>query len=379
MKSRLSPMLIAIMVLLQFSYLPPCCLSQNYSQSYQLLDSPDGSKHFRLNVMVSQSLYEYYGDQSHRLRSSGDFAKFVTPHALEPIADSLWEVYTDDEDFANGVLMIVHQIPYDETLPVKYPVETIVENEGDCDLFSYIAVSILKAGGLDVVLLYYESEEHMNVGVRLSHAPHDVRGGSCYVTDSNGVHYYVSECTGGNWRDGWRVGECPDDLNHASAQVVALADCEQWAPGQVSASYESLESSAISLTVSSVYVIQGSTVTFLGQLSPALENETVTIYVKVNNFLWSVLETVTTGSNGQFGCREEADVAGVHYVRASWSGDDDYAAADSPIRHVMVLSVVFIFLLVITVVLVCVGIAIFLVSKRGHQQVEEPQPPEIPL
>ena len=179
--------LLVLAVLLTFSP----CWAQTYNQSYQLLNHPDGSIYYRLNVAIPQSLYEYYQSQSHRLSTNDDFAKFVTPYALKPIADSLWQIYTDDEDFTNGVLMLVHQIPYAETLPVKYPVETLVENNGDCDLFSYVAASILKAGGLDVVLLYYKTETHMNIGVNLSHEPYDARDKAYYVlyNDVRSVSY----------------------------------------------------------------------------------------------------------------------------------------------------------------------------------------------
>jgi len=110
--------ILLVVVLLVISYLLPNGFSENYSQSYQLLDEPDGSTYYRLNVTVQQSLYEYYTEKSHSLSSNDDFAKFVTPYALKPIADCLLEIYTDDEDFVNGVLMIVHQIPYTET-PAK--------------------------------------------------------------------------------------------------------------------------------------------------------------------------------------------------------------------------------------------------------------------
>lgn len=378
MKSKLSRTLIAITVLLTLSYLLPYCLSESYSHSYQLLDKPNGLTQYRLNVVVSQSLYEYYLEKSHNINSNNDFAKFVTPYALKPIADSLWEIYTDDEDLANGVLMIVHQLSYNETLPAKYPVETIVENKGDCDLFSYVAASIMKAGGLDVVLLYYESEAHMNVGVRLSHAPHDVRGEAYYVT-YNAIQYYVAECTGGNWENGWRVGECPDNLKHASPQIITLENCEQWASGQVSASYKTLASSTMSLIISSTYVIQRGITTLSGQLSPALQNETVNIYIKINNLPWTVLDTVTTDSEGRFTYVWNVEAAGIYYVRACWSGDNNYAGADSPIQNVTVLSIFFILLLTITIILACVGAVIFLASKRSHEGVQEPQPPEIPF
>jgi len=377
-KRRLSKRPLLITTLLILSCLLPCCLSESYSQSYQLLDQPSGSNYYRLNVVVPQSLYEYYREKSHNLNSNNDYAKFVTPYALKPVADSLWEIYTDDEDFANGALMIVHQIPYQETLPVKYPIETIVENKGDCDLFSYIAVSILKAGGLDAVLLYYESEAHMNVGVHLSHPPHDARGQAYYIT-YNEIQYYVVECTGGNWKNGWRVGECPDDLKRASVQVITLENCEQWAPGQVSASYKTLVSSSISLITSSTYVIQGSAITLSGQLSPALQNKTVTIYVKINNSPWTILDIVTTDSNGRFTHVCDAETAGAYCIRASWSGNSDYAGADSSAQNIIVFSIFFIFLLAVTMVLVCVGAVMFFMSRQGRQEVQEPQPPEIPF
>lgn len=374
---KISRRLAVVTLLLVVSYLFPCCFAQNYSQSYQILDSPDGSIRYRLNVVVPESLYEYYYERSHRLGSSSDFAKFVTPYALSPIAESLWEICSDGEDFANGVLMIVHQIPYNETLPVKYPVETIVTDKGDCDLFSYIAASILKAGGLDVVLLYYESEAHMNVGVHLPQPPNDVRGRAHYVT-YNDARYYVAECTGGNWNGGWRVGEFPDGLDLTSITVITLERSEEWAPGKVSASYETLKSSTISLITSPPYTIQGSPITISGQLSPNQPQEAVTIYIKANNFPWTVLDTVTSRSDGKFSYTWKPDVAGVCYIRASWYGDTEYAGADSTICQVMIFSVFFVLLLTATLVLVCVGTVVFLKSRLSGQHIQEPLPPAIP-
>jgi hypothetical protein len=372
-KSR--TILLAI-VLVTISYLLSSGFSENYSHSYQLLDKPDGSTYYRLNVTVQQSLYEYYTEKSHSLNSNNDFAKFVTPYALKPIADCLLEIYTDDEDFVNGVLMIVHQIPYNET-PVKYPVETIVENKGDCDLFSYVAASIVKAHRLDVVLLYYESQAHMNIGVSLLHVPHDARGQAYYVTYNN-IRYYVAEVTGGDWQNGWRVGECPDELKNAPAQVITLENCEQTTYGQVSASYKTLAYSTISLIISPTYFIQGGTVTLSGQLSPPLQNRTVTIYIKINNSPWIVLDTITTNHVGYFTYAWNTEDAGICYIRSSWSGNDYYAGADSPIQTVTVLSTFFVLLLVIMAILVCVGIIVFIMSKQAQPSIPEPQQPEIP-
>lgn len=167
---------IITIALLTLAYVPSSYLSENYGFSYQLVDYHDNSKHYRLNVAVPESLYEYYAGKNHQFITENDFAKFVTPYALKPIADSLLEIYSGNEDFANGALMIIHQIFYQAINPSRYPVETIAKNEGDCDLLSYVLASILKAAGLDSVLLYYEHESHMNVGVYLESPPQDSRG-----------------------------------------------------------------------------------------------------------------------------------------------------------------------------------------------------------
>jgi transglutaminase-like putative cysteine protease len=44
--------------------------------------------------------------------------------------------------------MLVHQISYREIVPGKYPIETLAEGVGNCDLFAYVAASILEAGGI---------------------------------------------------------------------------------------------------------------------------------------------------------------------------------------------------------------------------------------
>jgi hypothetical protein len=377
MRIKSEKILIALVVSILFLCSLPRVSSASYVFTYELLNRPGGSAHYRLNVAVSESLLQYYESKSHILISNNDYSKFITPYALKPIADCVWNVSSDDEDFANDVLMVVHQIPYEETRPLKYPVETIVANKGDCDLFSYIAASIMKAGGLDVVLFYYESEQHMNIGVSLSNEPQSARTGVDYAIH-DGSRFYIAECTGGNWQEGWRVGECPDSLKNATLQVISLENYEQSAPGQVSASYKALGQSTLSLEVSSKFLIQGGSVTLSGQLSPFLQNETITFYVRINGAPWSELCTVSTDSSGHFAYNWLPNVSGLCLVRAGWSGSEDYAGADSLTVTLTVLSMFFIALLGFIVVLVVVGLAVFLISRRSHSGAIEPLPPSIP-
>ena len=378
MKQKLPKALALTILLMLTSCLCPQCLSDGYLLSYKLLDAPDGSVEYRLNVAVSQSLYEYYREQNHKLVSVDDFAKFVTPYALKPIADKLAEIYQgEDENFANGVLMIVHQIPYNSTDRAKYPVETIVENSGDCDMLSYIAASILKAGGLDVVLLYYENKAHMNIGVSLSRTPRDARTPASYVTYS-GVRYYIAECTGEGLENGWRVGECPSDLRYEEAQIITLEKCEHSAPGQVSASYKSLAFSTITFVTSSTFVFQENTVSLSGQLSPAIKNAPVTIYVKTNTSPWTPSATVTTDSNGRFAYFLNVNGANIYYVRASWSGNEEYIGADSSLVSITVISPILITFLTIAVTLICISAVLFLVKRKKFLDIEDSSVPSIP-
>ncbi|MDX1813801.1 MAG: Ig-like domain-containing protein [Candidatus Bathyarchaeia archaeon] len=348
--------------------------AQDHTLSYQLLNQPEGNITYELNVAIPDYLHEYYEEKSHRLTSSNGFPIFVTPYALQPLADRLWEIYNDEEDYANGVLMIAHQITYVETAPAKYPVETMVDAQGDCDLFSFIAASIMKAGGLDVVLLYYEEQNHMNIGVHLSSAPEDARDSVYYFTQDS-ERYYVAECTGGNWKAGWRVGECPTDLKQVSAEIVTLDNAEQLAPGQVSASFKAMEPSALSLEVSPIISIQNSVIVVGGQLSPEMANENVILYAQINSSPWTVIGTALTQSDGRFEYVWMPEAAGSHAIRAGWSGNDLYTGAMSSTKSATVIPLFLTALIGVAVIAVVVGtVAVFIARRTQHQSLETPEP-----
>jgi hypothetical protein len=114
MKMKYAKAATAVIIVFAVFSTVPVCLAEDYAVSYQLLDELDGTVTYKLNVVIPQSLLDYYSRKSHRSASDSDFTKFVTPYALKPVADCLSELYADEEDFANGALMIVHQIPYEE-------------------------------------------------------------------------------------------------------------------------------------------------------------------------------------------------------------------------------------------------------------------------
>jgi len=230
-------LVIILCGLVMFSNIPQSFADEDTTLLFQLSNPYDGNFSYTLSVIVPQSLNKYYQNLSHICWFDYNYARFVTPYALQPIADCLRQVYTDDEMFTNQVLTLVHQIPYEITAPVYYPVETLTINKGDCDLFSLTAASILKAGGIDVVLLRYLNESHMNIGVHLNQTPHNTRTPVFSVKYEN-TSYYVAECTSTNWQNSWRVGECPINLQNASVVIINTTHHEQETPGQVIANIE---------------------------------------------------------------------------------------------------------------------------------------------
>jgi len=311
------------------------CFADTMEYSFQLLDSPGGSTVYRLTITITDTLYEYYQSQSHTLYGY-DFSKFVTPDTVKPIADDLWTIYDNEEDFANGVLMLVHQIQYFESDPQKYAIETIVENEGDCDLFSILAVSIMKAGGLDVVLLLLEQHDHMLIGIHLDESPKDARS-QVYFYRHEDKKYYVAETTGGNWETGWRVGECPEILQKSYAKIITLINYEETAPAQVSSSYVIPDSSLLHMSLSTNLVFNQKYVEITGQLSPTLDGETVTLYINSIGSPLVILATVETKSDGSYSYFWESPPGGVYTVRANWSGDENYSSADSTSLRLIVI------------------------------------------
>jgi hypothetical protein len=344
---------------------------QGYTSSFLLLNRPDGDVTYELNVTIPQTLYQYYTLQNHALYSDQDFAKFVTPYELKPIADKLWQIYNTTEDFTNGVLMLIHQITYQEIVPGIYPVETLVAGSGDCDLFAYIAASILEAGGIPVVLLYYKTQLHMEIGVDLGYAPKEARVGTFSVNVQN-VSYYIAECTGTQWRTGWRVGETPSEYQNISSRIVTLGNIEQTPIGQVSVSLRELDHSTVALQISSAITLENYNVTLSGQIRPQTADENITLQAKINNNSWTTIGTVLTQADGQFTYNWTPETGGVIPIQASWIGNRQLNGATSTQTNVIILPLLVVALIVALVLAVVMLLVVFVKTRRRRREPAQP-------
>ncbi len=331
-------LLIGILLLVSItptSIVANCEKTSTFQAQYSLLNQ-------KLYVSVAPSLYDYYSNMSHTVNSDSDYANFVTPQVVEPIAASIQNITGNlpysNEQFADAVLTLVHQIPY-VIGGVEYPVETLVNNSGDCVPLSLLAASIMEAGGLDVVLIHYVgiTPGHMNVGVYLPYTPVYHTAGMAptdFVYDNK--TYWTAECTPA---EDWKVGDQSASLASAVPIIIPLNGTEQSSPGQVSSSLNKpLLPSSITISLSqeqsSANVSQESTLgenpralIISGSISPAYSGENVSLYVSSGSSI-DYFTTLTNDSGGYM-LTWNFTSAGTYYLSTSWSGASSYAGADS--------------------------------------------------
>lgn len=112
-------------------------------------------------------------------------------------------------DVPSFMLAFIQNIPYktdyESTGYVeypKYPIETLVDYNGDCEDVVGLYVSLLRALDYRAVMIFIPTASnsgHMAAGVAGSYV-----GGE--ITDKDGTVYHYAECT----NPGWRIGELPN-------------------------------------------------------------------------------------------------------------------------------------------------------------------------
>jgi hypothetical protein len=84
---------------------------------------------------------------------------------------------------------------------VRYPIETLMEETGDCEDVSVLTAAILVRLGFQVALLLYP--KHVAVGVG---GAENLKGHYISEPDS-GIRYFYAESTA----SGWHIGEVPKE------------------------------------------------------------------------------------------------------------------------------------------------------------------------
>lgn len=182
-------------------------------------------KEWTWKIGCDSKFYQYFKNLK-RVKNVDDYSVYVTnPYDdsyISQLIDRLKETkekynYSDRKmvDFAVSFVQSLVYVPddistgYDEY--PKYPLETLIENGGDCEDTAILMVSILKKMGYEVVLVHYPGQ-HTAVGVKGSA---DIPGS---YFEYNGTRYYYLETTG----EGWEIGQMPDRYKNSKAKLLFL-------------------------------------------------------------------------------------------------------------------------------------------------------------
>jgi hypothetical protein len=331
---------IILIGILFSSFIIPTSIAGNYegNNGFQVQYSVLNHK---LYVSIPTTLYNYYGNLSHKVGGDSDYTKLITPEAVEPIAENIRNLTNNmpyrDEQFANAVLDFVHQIPYNISDP-KYPVETIENHYGDCVTLSLLAASIMKAGGLAVVLIHYTgiNPGHMNVGVFLPYTPiyHSLLI-SPTSFEYNNKTYWTAEATP---EANWKVGDQSASMAYAQPVIISLEKIKESCPASVSSSLDKPSlSSSISLNLSHQILLEkenGRSLTISGSIQPNYSDQVVTIYIS-NASSFNYFTTITDAT-GDYTFAWNFTSQGAYGISSSWNGVSDFAGADSEILRVFI-------------------------------------------
>jgi len=193
------------------------------------------SNNYTFTTYIPENLYEYYENKPRvpvrgTTYSSANYYVNYSYYVTDPKDDKeLEEIVASFNEFAfreglgeeeklNLMVGFVQSLPYmtdmesmgQQEYP-RYPVETLVNNVGDCEDTAVLMASLLKLMGYDVVLL--DVPEHMAVGISSDHLTFY----GFHYSENNKEYYYV-ETT----EPGWSIGEIPEEYSDVPAYLVHL-------------------------------------------------------------------------------------------------------------------------------------------------------------
>jgi predicted transglutaminase-like cysteine proteinase len=173
-------------------------------------------------VSVSVDRYRFFRTQP-RLLGHANYTGYITDtrddadlqRLISQVGQLAADANLDAWERLNFVIAFVQSIPYvpEAGEYPRYPLETLYEQQGDCEDLSILTAALLQQMGFDVILLAFIEEEHMAVGVSVTppgDGPH-----RSYVW--NQKTYYYLETT----YPGWTIGQSPEGFD-SQPSIVAL-------------------------------------------------------------------------------------------------------------------------------------------------------------
>lgn len=179
-------------------------------------------------IPIRASDYFKYKMLDHRDKLPFEYVNYVTytDPTIKTAAENLTKRSKSKEESAQYLLDFVHNQLYDKTIEekinyAKYPLETLVERNGDCEDLSILGAALMKAIDIDVALIYYQGDPNKNGHVALG-----INGdfsGTYYQNE--GKKYFYAEPTGTDWpekRANWKIGDIPEEYKDEKAAIYIV-------------------------------------------------------------------------------------------------------------------------------------------------------------
>jgi len=168
------------------------------------------------SIQIQQRLYEYYKNRQ-RVPEYGAYgADPYDKSIIQGIVDEFQSLGNNTNEIVNELLQFVQSMEYTQDSVAtgyneypKFPIETLVEDGGDCEDTAILLASILQQMGYGVRLILLPDDNHMALGV----AGDESLSGTYYK--ENGTRYYYVETTSKNWR----IGQKPDNITGTNAEL----------------------------------------------------------------------------------------------------------------------------------------------------------------
>ena len=197
------------------------------------------------SVRIPTALYEDY--RSRPRPTTGDYAVYAADDGdheiLADLAATLQRIIDqlgiDEYERVHFIANFVQQLEYTTDMDTtgfddygRYPVETLVEDGGDCEDTAILLGKLMDAMGYDVVLV--RLPEHMALGVREANK----FVGTYY--EYEGVKYFYLETTG----EAGRIGMVPEEYKGQAAYIYDFSPraivTHTWSGQRVDVTYQML-------------------------------------------------------------------------------------------------------------------------------------------
>ena len=155
-------------------------------------------------------------------------------HYVKTLAQKLNDTTTqlgyNSYDSVSFVLAFVQSLPYTSDKVTsgydeypRFPIETLVDDGGDCEDTSILFASLTLLMGYGTV--YINPPNHYAVGI----LGNDLGGTYWIYPDGSNDTYYYSETTG----NGFTIGQLPDEFKGQSAYIYSIDESTQFIPNVV--------------------------------------------------------------------------------------------------------------------------------------------------